>query len=308
MSSTETAWDEMSDDELDFHRGMAQGLGWEDFTDEVETERERRAEAEAKAERAAAKARAEAFAKTPKGRIAGMRKALAEAERDLAGMERTTSPNAHPDHAFDSNHDAVRYEKANEVARLKNAIETAERRLPFNGTDDGTLTAQGAAIEAEVADLRAKIATADEQLRTTGIADTSFTTQQTREALAAAESKLNSIRAEAEARKIDSRQQGIVADLAARKALRMRSEALDHWRARERELRSQLDASLKAGETEHFDVGALAEASKNAAEIAAYINRNAPVSKDEIARATEALHSDPNFRIRPDGSVEAIRL
>jgi len=309
MSIREELLREMNDAELDelTDRFDDDLDGMDDLYDDTLAERQRR-ETERENERARKRAAAVAYAKSPKGKLAALRKELKAEQAKLDEMPSLDrGPRIHPDQMRDSDPiNDSRYEQAQVVTKLQEAIATAEARLPFHEKSDDTLVSDAALFEEAVEANRERVAKADRQLKDQGIADTSFGVQKARKQLAAANEGLASIAKELGTRKADARTQATIDQMAAKRAVRMRQEKLAGWEAEATRLRAQLESDVKAGESGRLNIEPLQTAEKNVTILREGIANNVPLHASEIADAKEAVAADSRLKVLPDGSVEGV--
>jgi hypothetical protein len=305
MSSIET-WD---DETLDYWSGS--DLFAEEQED-LDAERERRENArktEEAAEAAARRARHDRWLQTPQGRLSTLKNELKQARQTLAEMTKpSTGPQKmHPDQISDPL-DPTRREYVEQAALISTLVEQVaqtEKRMQFHGKDDDTLDAMLEEAEEFYAGIKREYDELMERQRLTGH-DPESTARGRRilKQFAEARAALNPIADERQARQQDRQRQALIDDLAKKDALRHRERQLEHFRNEEARLRRELDASLRPGESPHFDMSKLTNAVAQQAEIQEWMNNHPEPSKNELKWAHERLTADDRLKVVGPGTVE----
>jgi hypothetical protein len=181
-------------------------------------------------------------------------------------------------------------------------VTTAAERIEFAKSDDADLSETQAELEAAATRLMSEVAEYDKVFRETGMRDprTAGAEAKARRQLEAVQPQLDAIRRETEARRVDTLNRVGAEAREAKLVRKMRDEALAHWTAEQRRLRSLLDDSKSSG---YVNITELQAADKNVQEIRAWIAKDPNPTQRELKRARDRIASDTSV-VRVANGVE----
>lgn len=226
-----------------------------------------------------------------------VRQDLAEAEASLAEIPDVKPRGVAPPPVGETAEEVDEAPKAKQAAfmhaeALKNELELLEQRLPFAEVGDDDL-----AVEIENASIRAEGLKKDAK---------KFADDGRRAAAAKAErelgeitARLRSLMGESDLRKEERKRETGLDQYAAVKALAARQTNLTAWKAEVTKLEAMLTSEIREGESAHFDMAPLREATKNVERLQRLVADETALSADEIKVVRDELDARAP---RPRGS------
>ena len=176
------------------------------------------------------------------------------------------------------------------VEKLRAELATLEGRIPFLDVSDEDVATglEDSAIEIE--GLRIDLKTFQESGRRAA-------TAKAERQLAEVTERHYQLMGENEIRKGERTKEALIEQLSERKALAYREQALKDWTQRKKELEELLHREVRQGESQHYDMAPLREATEAVDAYTKALKTGQPLAADEIARQRVALEaSAPHVR------------
>jgi len=166
--------------------------------------------------------------------------------------------------------------KFSEVETLKQELGLLEARLPFVDLGDEQVSVNLEDVQITMESLKAELKQHEEERRPAAARKA----QRLLDEATAQHADLfreNAIRHQAQVRA------SVLEQMSARKALAARTSALESWRVRLAELEADMNRDIRQGESEHFNVAPLREATEAISALEKAIASNRPPGEDELA-------------------------